>query len=278
MKIQHPLVFYYLTTFAISWGVVFWAVGGFGGLPGKPSETEEHLLAIILATVGGPSIAGLTMSFLMNEMSDYRKRLLKWEAWYPLIGLFAPACLGSLLAILCVTVSSELFLPEILRTNDRVGVIGMGLGYGFIAGLFEELGWTGFAVPETRKRHGVVRTGLLVGLFWGLWHFLVAVWGSGKEDGSFDYDLFVGWIPWNLMVLPFYRVLMVALYEKTQSILSMAIMHGSLTASLPLILMPPATGHALAAFYTLFAIVLGAWIVGLVKPKKIPRRSGTKVD
>lgn len=40
------------------------------------------------------------------------------------------------------------------------------------------------------------------------------------------------------------------------SILAMAILHGSLTASLPLILMPSATGMALFHFYVLFGLVL----------------------
>ena len=35
---------------------------------------------------------------------------------------------------------------------------------------FEELGWTGFAVPELRKRYGILTTGLIVGLLWGVWH------------------------------------------------------------------------------------------------------------
>ena len=99
--------------------------------------------------------------------------------------------------------------------------------------------------------------------------FMVAIWGSGAEDGSFSFDLFVPWIPWNLLVLPCYRVLMLFLYDRTKSILSMAIMHGSLTASLPLILMPPVTGYALSAFYTLFAVVLGTAIAVLVNRKQL---------
>ena len=41
-------------------------------------------------------------------------------------------------------------------------------------GILEELGWTGFAVPTLlRLRYGVLSTGLIVGVLWGVLHFLV---------------------------------------------------------------------------------------------------------
>lgn len=51
--------------------------------------------------------------------------------------------------------------------------------------------------------------------------------------------------------------------ERTESILSMVVMHGSLTASLPLILAPAATGVALFHFYALFGLVLVVIILGI---------------
>jgi hypothetical protein len=62
---------------------------------------------------------------------------------------------------------------------------------------------------------------------------------------------------------------MVFLYDRTESILSMVIMHGSLTASLPLILIPPARGHALSTFYTLLGVALGIVIAVLVNGKQL---------
>jgi membrane protease YdiL (CAAX protease family) len=45
-----------------------------------------------------------------------------------------------------------------------------GLVVGLLVPFFEELGWTGFATAELRKRHGVLATGLIMGLLWGAWH------------------------------------------------------------------------------------------------------------
>ena len=50
---------------------------------------------------------------------------------------------------------------------------------------------------------------------------------------------------------------MVYVFELTErSVLAMSIMHGTLTASLPLILMPQAAGLALASFYSLLGVTL----------------------
>lgn len=268
---RHPLASYFAVAFAISWGIVFYSVGGLQGFPATPKQAEKQLTAVVLATVAGPSISGWAMTFLVyGETRDLRKRLFKWQRWYPLIGLPAPITVVLILGTLCLLVSSEKYRPAIFSTDDKMELLLIGVGYGLIAGIFEELGWSGFAVPEMRKQgFGLLCTGVTVGVMWGLWHFMVAIWGSGAEDGSFSFDLFVPWIPWNLLVLPCYRVLMVFLYDRTKSILSMAIMHGSLTASLPLILMPPATGYALSAFYTLFTVVLGTAIAVLVNRKQL---------
>ncbi len=46
-----------------------------------------------------------------------------------------------------------------------------GIAVGLVVPFFEELGWTGFAIPELGKRYGILTTGLIVGLLWGAWHF-----------------------------------------------------------------------------------------------------------
>ena len=41
----------------------------------------------------------------------------------------------------------------------------MGIVGGLVVGFFEELGWTGFAIPTLmRLRYGVLGTGLIVGV------------------------------------------------------------------------------------------------------------------
>lgn len=39
--------------------------------------------------------------------------------------------------------------------------------------LGEELGWRAFLLPEMQKKHSILKSGFLVGLIWGFWHFLL---------------------------------------------------------------------------------------------------------
>ncbi|KAK5057868.1 hypothetical protein LTR84_011869 [Exophiala bonariae] len=134
--------------------------------------------------------------------------------------------------------------------------------YAFAAGFFEELGWTAFAVHELKSRHRILGTGLRVGIAWGAWHLLVAVWGSAEldEPRAFSATAFLPQLLFYAMVLPAYRILLVWIYERTSCISAAMVMHASLTASLPLALAPSATGLNLALAYLVLAVVLWAGI------------------
>ena len=61
---------------------------------------------------------------------------------------------------------------------------------GIFLTFFEEIGWTGFAIPELRKRFNILSTGLLLGALWGAWHFLPVFFGCEDVSGKFDFQLF----------------------------------------------------------------------------------------
>src|SRR5204863_347416 len=92
------------------------------------------------------------------------------------------------------------------------------LAFGLLGGgLLEELGWTGFAVPRCRQTHSILGAGLSVGLLWGAYHFSVIFWATNPSTyGPLGIAiLFAQLFAW----LPAYRVLMVWVYEHTQSLL-----------------------------------------------------------
>ena len=104
---------------------------------------------------------------------------------------------------------------------------------GITAGLttvLEEVGWTGFAVPRLRRRHGVVATGLIVGVLWGTWHLLIAFWASRGLAGEAPLAGFIaGFGAFYFVALPAYRVLMVWVYDHTASLLLAMLMHAVLS-------------------------------------------------
>uniref|UniRef100_A0A7S3V030 CAAX prenyl protease 2/Lysostaphin resistance protein A-like domain-containing protein n=1 Tax=Aplanochytrium stocchinoi TaxID=215587 RepID=A0A7S3V030_9STRA len=283
---RQPLTCYYALAFAISWGAVFLLIGP-NGFPASPESADSYLPFVVVATLLGPSVAGIVTTFIVQGRSGLQclwSKLFKWRIWYGFIPLFIPVTIGSILAILSMVVSPEWYTPAIFRADEKllggnkIGFVTIGLCYGVAAGIFEEIGWSGFAVQELMRRGSdSFSAGISVGLIWGIWHFFVAFWGSGGPNGKFSTDLFVPWVPWNLLVLPAFRVIMVHIFDQTGSILLMAAIHGSLTASLPLILMPSVTGIPLASFYTLlafaFAVIYKVFVVRLIRGLKEDKRA-----
>jgi membrane protease YdiL (CAAX protease family) len=60
-------------------------------------------------------------------------------------------------------------LGEVESLGD-IGVIAALLLWLATFGFGEETGWRGFALPALQKRHGMLHSALVIGVFWALWH------------------------------------------------------------------------------------------------------------
>ena len=70
---QHPVLAYYVLTFAISWGGLLLAIGGPGGIPGTPEEFERLFPFAILAMLAGPSVTGILLTGLVYGRTGLRE-------------------------------------------------------------------------------------------------------------------------------------------------------------------------------------------------------------
>jgi membrane protease YdiL (CAAX protease family) len=258
----HPLVSYFALTFAISWSGVLLVIGGPGGIPGIPEQFETLLPVVILALLAGPSAAGILLTGLVDGRAGFREllsRLLRWRAgvrWYAVALLTAPLLFMAIPLVLSLLFPE--FLPGIFTTDDKASLLLLGIAAGLVAGIFEELGWTGFAIPRLRLRYGVLTTGLIVGVLWGAWHFLVNFWSSGSPSGAFSLVLLLHSVLFSVGILPAFRVLMVWVYDRTGSLLVAMLMHVSLTTS-NVFFVPLVTGVPLVAWSLVLAAAL--WVV-----------------
>jgi membrane protease YdiL (CAAX protease family) len=170
---------------------------------------------VLLALFAGPSMAGILLTGLLYGRAGFRNlltRMTRWRVgarWYAVALLTAPLLVTA--TLLALSLISPEFLPSIFTSDDKVRLLLFGIGWGLVGGgLLEELGWTGFAVPTLlRQRHGVLATGLFVGVLWGLWHFLITFWASGTSSGALSLAGFLPAVLFYVGSLPAYRVLMV---------------------------------------------------------------------
>ena len=269
---KYPVMSYFALTFALSWGAILILVGP-GGFLGSKERADVMEPLLYVAMLAGPAVAGVLMTGLVNGRAGFgelRARLFRWQVdarWYLVALLTAPISMAGVLFALSLL--SPVFLPGIVTTDDKASLLMTGLIVGLLVGLFEELGWTGFAVPKLRLRGGIVTTGLIVGLVWGAWHFPLFV-ESANSSESLPPALSLSILLFSF--LPPFRVLLVWLYDRTGSLLVVILMHATLTAS-TLIFMPTATGSHALIYDLVWAAVL--WIfVAAVTMKKQQRTLG----
>jgi hypothetical protein len=210
---------------------------------------------------------------------DLLRRMTRWRVgarWYAVALLTTPLYLTAIL--LAFSLSSPELLPRILTTSGKASLLLFGIGWGLVGGgLLEELGWTGFAVPTLlRQGYGVLSTGLLVGVPWGVLHFL-AFFYLGRPSAAIPLAIFV---PLDFFIavvgLTAFRVLMVWVYDRSgESMLVAMLMHASYTAC-ALILTPLAlAGVAFLAVTFAGAAVLWVFVaaVAMVNGGHLSRQS-----
>jgi membrane protease YdiL (CAAX protease family) len=249
---RHPVVTYYGLMFAISWGFGLIVLGPDGFVGSKPISGVQ-LPLVYVAALAGPIVTGLLSVGLVRGragMRDLLSRLLTWRVsvrWYAVALLTAP--LLTILTLLALSLVSANFLPAIMRSGDKMRLLMSGIAVALIVPFGEELGWTGFAIPQLRQRYSVGATGLIVGLLWGVWHF----------------PLFAGSVPSPLYLavllfswLPPYRVLMVWVYDHTRSLLVAMLMHAMIVFG-SLVLIPTTPSEIPVTFDLVFAAEL--WLL-----------------
>lgn len=271
---NRPVLTYFILTFVISWGGVL-ILGAPYGMPTTSEQFEKLYPIVFLPYLLGPVISSVLLTGLVDGKAGFRKlfsRLVRWRVnirWFAVAILTAPIItLGILFAL---SLTSLAFLPAIFTSDDKFSLLLTGLAIGIIGGgLLEEPGWTGFAVPRLRRQNGVFITGLIVGLLWGVWHFLPTYWGSGDSSGVLSLSLLLPPSFFYVAVLPAYRVLMVWVYDHTESILVMILMHASLTASTLFVFAPSVEGVQLFFYYLILAVVLWSvvWTIKVINNGK----------
>lgn len=267
---SRPVLIYFILAFVLSWGAILAAVGR-NGFP----VTEDQLPVLIVAMLLGPSLAAILAAVLTSGKEGFRDlftRLLRWRVnfkWYAIALLTAP--LSTALVLILLSFFSPNYLPAYATTDDPLSLVLMWIFSGLMVGFFEELGWTGFAIPRMLKKTKVFTTGLVVGVLWGAWHLLVNIEGDSFSGVLPFALLFVRLFTW----LPAYRILMVWVYDRTESQLVVTLMHISLVATTGII-DPILSGSNLVIYLLAKAAVF--WIfVGIIQAAKKRKKPTRKI-
>ncbi|TFG16011.1 MAG: CPBP family intramembrane metalloprotease [Promethearchaeota archaeon] len=256
---RHPIKLYFILAFAISW--IWWS----GLFIIAPNGQFDNIWVMIYGLLGslGPSIAGIIMYKIEDGkegLSKLYSRLKIWNVdikWYGIAIFITPIAFIPILMILSLIVS-PVFTPIFLVSTDLVGLIILGLIIGLIAGIFEEFGWSGFATPRLQVTYGALRTGILVGVLWSIWHFLPDAWGRSRDYAT----LYIPFLIMFVLELTAYRMIIVWTYNKSGGSLFLAIIMHACFSGGQAIIVPSLSPIDYLLAYTIFTIVL--WIIVIV--------------
>lgn len=248
---SHPVLIYFALTFGISWGGFVLVVGP-GGFANANWQTDPSFPFAVMAMLAGPSVAGLLMTGMTDGRTGLRRLRFGLSKWRVGVRWYAAALFPAPLLSVTVLWALSLTAP-IYSADDKAAVLWSGVMAGLTT-VLEEVGWTGFAVPRLRQRYSILGTGVIVGIPWGMWHLLQQVYISSTYAEGIPPALYFSVAVLNAVSgLTAYRVLLVWIYDRTQSVLVTTLMHASLTACNIFIFRPEAAGVPFLVFGLVFA-------------------------
>jgi uncharacterized protein len=246
---RHPAIAYFALTFALSWLGAF-AVAAPHLLRGEAIPKFAGLM-MFPAMLLGPSAVGILLTWFIDGGSGLRDlfsrmgRVRVPARWYA--ALLIPPIL-----VLTVLYFMQTFVSPDFAPNRFL----IGISFGFVAGFFEEIGWTGYAFPKMRRIDNALAPAILLGLLWGAWHIPVVDYlGTSTPHGAYWLSFFLAFTA----AMTAMRVLIAWLYSNTNSVLLAQLLHASSTGSLVIFSPPRVTATQESLWYAVYAAAL--WLV-----------------
>lgn len=202
---------FFLLVLALS--IPFWILGAATGiqlLPGLPIGALMVLApagaALLLVYRSGGSPAAVA---LLKRAVDYDR--IPSITWVAITVLLMPAMMLFAYAGLRLA-GRPVAAPPVAPLVSLVMLVAY-----LLAGMSEELGWSGYAIDPLQQRWGALGAGVILGLAWAAWH-LVPLLQAGREPA---------WIAWWVVFTVALRVVMTWLFNRTgKSVGAVALCHG----------------------------------------------------
>jgi len=230
-------------------------------------------LVIILIGGFGPSISGFIVTRIYYGQGSVWALLSKLKQWQVNIGWYGIALLMiPILAVITLLISTAFGIP--FPTSEQIlNVLLIGLIWPLLAALGEEFGWRGFALPKLQERYNALVTSVIIGLFWGLWHLPMDIFGTGNYGLLF----FPNFILVHVISVTVLATLMTWIYNNTEeSMLMMILFHYGITFS-AIIILPGGLGaiDSLITWliYTSLQFVIVAIVLSYAGAKRLVRDS-----
>jgi uncharacterized protein len=263
---EHQVITYFILAYAISWTIVAPLVASAQGLIEVPVPFALHYLNDY-----APLLAAIITTGIANGKDGLHglfRRMIKWRVGlgWVLVAAFSPlAVFGIAAGIVVFGLGDPPPDLGLLGTIAYLPYLGWG-GWIFwilTAGIGEESGWRGYALPKLQRHMGALSATLIVTLFWVGWHL----------PRFFYYD---GYLDLGFSVLPLaahgflaLAIVLTWLYNSTRgSILMVALFHGGYNFWLA----SPAAGGFITPTIDALFIIWAVAVVVVFGPANLSRK------
>jgi uncharacterized protein len=160
---KHPLTWFVVTAYALSWWSIPFANGAI--LPYGPFVAAVLVLSITKGRSG---------------LVELLRRMTSWRGGWLWL-LIAP---GLVILYLALAFAINLLLGGTISQTSHLSSFGQSLlGLLLLGGMWEEPGWSGFALPLLQDRngsrpYGLLKASLIMGFIRAGWHLPLVVSGS----------------------------------------------------------------------------------------------------
>jgi membrane protease YdiL (CAAX protease family) len=269
---QHPIAMFLSITFIWTWALMAIILASFP-IGTNPTEIAPIFLILILIGGFGPSVSGLIVTRIYYGKGSVWSLFGKLKRWRVNIGWYVVSLLMiPILAVITLLIGLSFGIP--FPTSEQVfSVLLIGLIWPLLAALGEEFGWRGFALPKLQERYNALVTSIIIGLFWGLWHLPMDIFGTGNYGLLF----FPNFILVHVISVTILATLMTWIYNNTEeSMLMMILFHYGITFSAIIIF--PAGLSAIDSvitwmIYTSLQLVVVAIVIAYAGVKRLVRVS-----
>lgn len=202
---HRPVVSFFVLAYAFSWCAYTPAIIAYAQTASVPSAL------LLLSVVGnfGPLVAAIVLTYLIGgraALGELAARLRRWRVGWP---WYVIALSWEAVHLLVMSGLARLVTGRMPAFPDGYPIIAAPVIFAVIfitAGLAEEVGWRGFALPRLQARWSPLVSSCMLGLVWALWHlpgaFLPNTAHTGRSAvewlwyiaGTIAITVFITWV------------------------------------------------------------------------------------
>jgi membrane protease YdiL (CAAX protease family) len=167
---RKKLFVFLILTFLWSW--ILWIIGLNYLSDGINQESIGNFLIFFFAGVYGPTISGIITTLFFDGLIGVFELIKKLFIWKVPLKYYVYLILLPLIFVIIGIALYSQFIGEI-GGFDKLAYLSIPtiLLAGLYAGpLGEELGWRGFLLSEFQKKYSNLKSAIIIGFIWFIWH------------------------------------------------------------------------------------------------------------